>query len=496
MKKMSIQWIEMALDPDTLCLLSILDFHKTKLDFSFDKHIKHLTISKFISYVTNNTTDEKWKKATSILNDGLLKAKVAEATLRQAEAKFAVDQSLTGNKANAILNKMKLDFILNQKDKPIIGSKQTYPNEKSTLSTPSTSSNKEKSNSRNIFPNILLDDTVDYDKKIPTLDNILCSPCQLISKIGIYPWEKLTAEEKATLTYGVSRVIDLSAHMRAWFTEVERQDVMKDYEEILKIPKLTEDINEFIAKVEKEGDANGTYKYCLNQHADASVNTWFYKISKIYGDFLYKVKDGNVLLYCGGKRHTEIDVIVKTCSYIVNGLQNGTGIYSTPTKAIEDRCRSARINQSILNGLLSRDLIDAQVSLIKVPYLQIAGVFCQLLVEDLEIYKEVNEIFDELNHSRNLLEDIFKVDDVKSLSCKLVFIHKPWWTPKNKSQRLWQAVMVKTLYALYVIAGTRYKKRCYKLYNMASTSYIKQRVPVVQNGGYRLYETSGTCCVK
>jgi hypothetical protein len=51
------------------------------------------------------------------------------------------------------------------------------------------------------------------------------------------------------------------------------------------------------------------------------------------------------------------------------------------------------------------------------------------------MYKEVNETFDELNHSRNLLEDIFKVDDVKSLSCKSVFIHKPWWTPKNKSQR-------------------------------------------------------------
>ncbi|CAG8770658.1 2130_t:CDS:2, partial [Dentiscutata heterogama] len=130
---------------------------------------------------------------------------------------------------------------------------------------------------------------------------------------------------------------------------------------------------------------------------------------------LYNVKDGNDLLYCGGKHHTEIDVIVKTCSYIVNGLQNGTGIYckwgesfcplsqfasyergrkcdvrflshtgidlgewefsaqATPTKAIDDRCRSARINQSILNGLLSRDLTDAQVGIIKVPYLEIAG---------------------------------------------------------------------------------------------------------------------------
>ncbi|CAI2188112.1 6231_t:CDS:2, partial [Funneliformis geosporum] len=323
---------------------------------------------------------------------------------------------------------------------------------------------------------------------------------------------KLTAEEKATLRYGVSRVIDLSAHMRVWFTEIERQDIMKDYEEILKIPELTEDINKFIAKIEKmvrEGDVNGAHKYCLNQHADASVNTCLQ-------NNLYNVKDGNDLLYCGGEHHTEIDVIVKTCAYIVNGLQNGTGIHSkwgesfcplsqsanhergrkcdvrflshmgidlgewefsaqaTPTKTIEDRCRSARINQSILNGLLSKDLTDTQVDMIKVPYLQIAGVFGQLLVEDLvngfyivypgpifeiptklihirklksaiisfkhimEMYKKVNEVFDELNHSRNLLEDIFKVDGVKSSqhnSRKSVFIHKPWWSPKSQSQK-------------------------------------------------------------
>jgi len=36
----------------------------------------------------------------------------------------------------------------------------------------------------------------------------------------------------------------------------------------------------------------------------------------------------------------------------------------TPAKAIEDRCRSARINQSILS-LLSRDLTDEQVDTIK-----------------------------------------------------------------------------------------------------------------------------------
>ena len=65
--------------------------------------------------------------------------------------------------------------------------------------------------------------------------------------------KKLTAEEKATLKYGVSRLIDLSTHMRVWFSEIEHRDMMKDYEEILKVPELTEDVNKFIAKVEKVG---------------------------------------------------------------------------------------------------------------------------------------------------------------------------------------------------------------------------------------------------
>ena len=41
--------------------------------------------------------------------------------------------------------------------------------------------------------------------------------------------------------------------MRVWFSEIEHRDMMKDYEEILKVPELTEDVNKFIAKVEKVG---------------------------------------------------------------------------------------------------------------------------------------------------------------------------------------------------------------------------------------------------
>ncbi|CAG8463461.1 14420_t:CDS:2, partial [Racocetra fulgida] len=261
--------------------------------------------------------------------------------------------TIPGNKANTVLNR-------NQKDKPITGSKRKYPNKESTLSTPST------------------------------------------------PPNKLTAEEKATLRYGVSRVIDLSAHMRVWFTETERQDMMKDHEKILKVPELTKDINEFIAKVEKS--------FCpLSQSAS------YERGRKCDVRFL---------------SHTGIDLGEWEFS-----------AQATPTKAIEDH------------------LTDIQTGIIKVPYLQIAGVFGQLLVEDLvngfyvvypepifeiptrlnhirklksKMYKEVNEILDELNHSRNLLEDIFKVDGVRSSrhnSYKSVFIHKPWWTPKSKSQK-------------------------------------------------------------
>lgn len=55
----------------------------------------------------------------------------------------------------------------------------------------------------------------------------------------------------------------------------------------------------------------------------------------------------------------------------------------TAQKVIGDRCRSARINQSILNGLLNRNLNDEQAEKINVPFLQVACTSGQMLVEDL-----------------------------------------------------------------------------------------------------------------
>nr|CAG8437221.1 8748_t:CDS:2 [Entrophospora candida] len=123
--------------------------------------------------------------------------------------------------------------------------------------------------------------------------------------------------------------------------------------------------------------------------------------------------------------HTEIDVILKTCSYIIEGLNKDLVIRQrwgesfcpltrsteynkgrkcdvrflsalgvdigewefasnlTAQKAIGDRCRSARINQSILNGLLNRNLNDKQAKKINVLFLQVADTSGQMLVEDL-----------------------------------------------------------------------------------------------------------------
>ncbi|CAG8614276.1 9934_t:CDS:10 [Ambispora gerdemannii] len=62
---------ETDLDPESLSLISVLNFRRGKDDFSFDKHTEHLTISKFLSYVTTNTADERWRISTSVLNKTL-----------------------------------------------------------------------------------------------------------------------------------------------------------------------------------------------------------------------------------------------------------------------------------------------------------------------------------------------------------------------------------------------------------------------------------------
>ncbi|RIB21848.1 hypothetical protein C2G38_2034058 [Gigaspora rosea] len=164
---------ETALDPDDLSLFSILNFRSLKDDFTYDKHLEHFTISKFVSYINRNKipADEKWKKAFSVLNDETLKASIhlnlildatdregangkdvqtfwervelgrAEISLKKAEVQFAVNQSFAGNKANEMLNEMKLNFISDQKNKKK-NSANSMMNENSIARASSSSHNK------------------------------------------------------------------------------------------------------------------------------------------------------------------------------------------------------------------------------------------------------------------------------------------------------------------------------------------------------------------
>ncbi len=89
---------------------------------------------------------------------------------------------------------------------------------------------------------------------------------------------------------------------------------------------------------------NEAYEWCVKKFTSSDVNSYVYKISKIYLDLLvlystincfdslfflrfksdnfevysiYRSEDGDML----DPAHTEIDVILKACSYIVEGLR-------------------------------------------------------------------------------------------------------------------------------------------------------------------------------
>ncbi|CAG8674551.1 5810_t:CDS:10, partial [Acaulospora morrowiae] len=322
--------------------------------------------------------------------------------------------------------------------------------------------------------------------------------------------KRLSAIEKATLRYGASRIIDLSAHMKEWFSLKDRRFMMKDYKSLLQVPGLKNEESSFVTTIENmvnEKRINEAYEFCVQKFTGSDVNSYIRKISKIYLDFIYRSEDGDVL----DSAHTEIDVILKACSYIVEGLRkclvvkqrwgesfcplsksadykkgrkcdvrflSPSGIdlgewefasILTSHKAISDRCRSTRINQSILNGLLNRNLTNVEVKKIIVPFLQIAGTSGQVLIEILiegfyvvfpgpkfelptklqhigklkfainiikfvmDIYEQISEIVETKESTSSEFDSIFGSDDLdmsKPTHCNAELIHEPWWTPK------------------------------------------------------------------
>ncbi|RUO96958.1 hypothetical protein BC936DRAFT_141206 [Jimgerdemannia flammicorona] len=145
--------------------------------------------------------------------------------------------------------------------------------------------------------------------------------------------------------------------------------------------------------------------------------------------------------------------------------------HATATKVISDRCRSARINQSILNNLLGFNWTDDQIDGVDVPFLQIAGTSGEMLLEDLveeyyvvfpgsrfelptnlqqigrlkgsikvlkyclDMYKGRNDAIGSLQICHHPFDEIFGVDEVGPANRKSKYIRKPWWTPKTQLER-------------------------------------------------------------
>ncbi|CAG8652138.1 16528_t:CDS:10 [Funneliformis mosseae] len=304
--------------------------------------------------------------------------------------------------------------------------------------------------------------------------------------------KKLSAIKKAVLRYGLSQIIDLSAHMKQWFSLEDRRFMMKDYMSLLQVPGLKDEETSFVTTIEKivlEKRINEAYEFCTRKFTSSEANSYMRKISKVYLDFIYRSEDGDML----DSAHTEIDIILKACSYIVEGLRKSLVVkqrwgesfcplsrstdYKNGRKcdAIGDRCRSARINQSILNGLLNRNLTNEQVKKINVPFLQIAGTNGQMLIEDLiegfyvvfpgpkfelptklqhieklkssvniikfvmDMYEKISEIVETKESTNNAFDDIFDSDELdtsRPTHYKSEYIREPWWTPKSNKAKV------------------------------------------------------------
>ncbi|CAG8796575.1 2493_t:CDS:2, partial [Racocetra persica] len=295
--------------------------------------------------------------------------------------------------------------------------------------------------------------------------------------------KKLTAIEKAILRYGASKIIDLSIYIKEWFCVSDKKFISKNHESLLQIPELAAEESSFVAKIEnliRKGKVDQAYEYCMDTHIKSDKDSFLYKISKIYSNF----KDReNILDFSSETTHTEIDIILKACAYIVEGLNKNLKVYSIwgesfcllskntgymnrrkcdvrsmsefgidvgewkfsvkaiTNKTIGDRCHSAHINQSILNRLLEYNFNDKQVKNIQVPFLQFGGTNIGKLKTAIsvikivvETYEKVCETIENLETFHHKFDDIFNEDYHiidKPTHFKYQYIHKPWWTPKN-----------------------------------------------------------------
>ncbi|CAG8645467.1 1519_t:CDS:10, partial [Paraglomus occultum] len=289
--------------------------------------------------------------------------------------------------------------------------------------------------------------------------------------------KRLSAVEKAVLRYGLSQIIDLSAHMKQRFSLEDRKFMMKDYMSLLQVPCLNDEETSFVTTIENmvlEKRINEAYEFCARKFTSSEANSYMRKISKVYLDLS---EDGDML----DSANTEIDIILKACSYIVEGLRkslvvkqrwgesfcplskntdykNGrkcdvrflsqSGIdlgewefasNATPQKAIGDCCQSAHINQSILNGtngqMLIEDLIEGFYvvfpgSKFELPMkLQHIGKLkssVNIIKFVMDMYEKIGEIVETKESRNNAFDDIFDSDelDTSPILSRNIFVNR------------------------------------------------------------------------
>ncbi|CAG8735593.1 20168_t:CDS:10, partial [Dentiscutata erythropus] len=231
--------------------------------------------------------------------------------------------------------------------------------------------------------------------------------------------KKLTMIEKAILRYGASNIIDLSAHMKSWFSTDDKRFMMKNYESMLRIPELALEESTFVLQVEEmvlKGEVNQAKKYCSEIHFKSEENSYLYKLSKIYGD-LCDVRFLSML-----------------------GVNVGEWEFSakiTAAKIIGDswghlRAFFATSGQLLIENLVERFYIVFPGSKFELPT-KLRDI--RKLKTSINIIKLVM-IIDSLETTHHEFEDIFSEDEIKitkPIHYKYKYVRKPWWTPKSKN---------------------------------------------------------------
>ncbi|CAG8538739.1 3433_t:CDS:2, partial [Funneliformis mosseae] len=235
-----------------------------------------------------------------------------------------------------------------------------------------------KSAPLNLLPSETLDSILSSQKKwiLPSAENVGDIIARNVSANAkaIQKKKKTSAIEKAILRYGSSRIIDLSTSTKDWFSVDDRKFMIKNHNAILQVPRMADEEISFVTTVENlvfEEKANEAYKFCIKTHFNSKENSYLYKLRASL--FVRSIE------YIKGRK---CDVRFLSTSGVDLGEWEFASIL-TAQKAIRDRYRSARINQSILNSLLNRNLNDEQAKKINVPFLQVGGTSGQMLVENL-----------------------------------------------------------------------------------------------------------------